>query len=44
MTKAEYMVCMYHCHIRCTLQEDKCKECEILKIYKEIYGTKEIRI
>lgn len=37
MDKAEYMVTMYHCHITCNPEENKCKECEILKIYRKIY-------
>lgn len=40
MDKAEYMVTKYHCHITCDPEENKCKECEILKIYKEIYDTR----
>ena len=39
MDKAEYDVAMYHCYLRCEPQEEKCKDCEILKIYREIYDT-----
>ncbi len=38
MDKAEYKVTMYHCYITCNPEENKCKECEILKIYREIYA------
>jgi hypothetical protein len=39
MDKAEYNVAMYYCYLRCKPQEEKCKDCEILKIYREIYDT-----
>lgn len=39
MDKAEYNVAMYHCYLRCEPQEEKCKDCELLKIYREIYDT-----
>ena len=39
MDKAEYIVTMYHCYVKCKPQEEKCKDCELLKIYREIYDT-----
>lgn len=39
MTKAEYIVTKNYCNIKCT-PSDKCKNCNILKMYKEIYGSK----
>lgn len=42
MTKAEYLVTLKYCHLRCEPQEGKCKECAILKIYKEVYGEEKI--
>ena len=42
MTKAEYIVTNEWCHIRCTPQKDKCKNCTIIKVYKEIYGDKKV--
>ena len=42
MTIAEYIVTKDWCHIRCTPQEDKCKNCPIIKVYKEIYGDKKV--
>ena len=38
MTKVEYEVNLRYCHIRCEPEEEKCKDCQILKAYKEIYG------
>ena len=38
MTKAEYIVNLRYCHIRCTPSNHKCKECQYLKIFKEIYN------
>ena len=35
MTKAEYIVNLRYCHIRCT-PNNKCKECQYLKIFNEI--------
>ena len=37
MTKAEYIVNLRYCYIRCSTQKDKCKDCQYLKIFKEIY-------
>ena len=36
MTKSEYEVSLRWCYIRCTPEENKCKECQYLKIYKEL--------
>lgn len=44
MTKAEYLIALYYCHVKCEPEDDKCKNCEILKAYKEIYGDKEIKL
>ena len=38
MTKAEYIVNLNFCYIRCTPYNDKCKNCQYLKIFKEIYN------
>lgn len=43
MKKAEYVVNKEWCYIRCVPQEDKCKNCKILKTYKEIYGDKKYK-
>lgn len=40
MDKAEYNVAMYHCYLKCEPKEEKCKDCELLKIYREIYDTR----
>ena len=37
MTKAEYIVNLRYCYIRCSPNNDKCKNCQYLKIFKEIY-------
>lgn len=37
MTKAEYFVTLRWCKLRCTPEPEKCKDCTILKMYKEIY-------
>ena len=37
MTKAEYLTVYRFCHLRCKPEINKCKDCTILKIYKEIY-------
>lgn len=37
MTKAEYFTVLYHCYIRCEPEENKCKDCIILKTYKKKY-------
>ena len=37
MDKAEFIVTKYYCHLKCEPQEEKCKDCELLKIYREIY-------
>ena len=42
MNKAEYIVTLKYCHIRCTPSDDKCKDCSILKAYKEIYGEEKV--
>ena len=42
MTKAEYIVNKEWCYIRCTPQKNKCKNCTIIKVYKEIYGYKKV--
>lgn len=36
MTKAEYIVNLRYCYIRCSPKEDNCKNCQYLKIFKEI--------
>ena len=36
MNKPEYLTTKYWCYIRCTPEENKCKECQYLKIYKEL--------
>ena len=41
MTKAEYIVVKYYCHIRCTPKEVRCKDCHYLKAYKQVYGDEE---
>ena len=41
MTRAEYIVVMHHCHVKCTPEENKCKDCHWLKAYREIYGDEE---
>jgi hypothetical protein len=41
MTIAEYILADVYCHIRCEPEKEKCKYCEKLKVYKEIYGDKE---
>ena len=41
MTKAEYLVNLYCCNIKCTPSEDNCKNCSYLEIAKEVYGDKE---
>ena len=38
MTKAEYWVTLKYCRVRCEPEEEKCKDCQILKVYKEVYG------
>lgn len=42
MTKAEYLITLYHCHVKCEPEDDRCKNCEMLKIYKEKYGDEEV--
>lgn len=42
MTKAEYILTKYWCNIKCNPIEEKCKTCNIFKIYKEIYGDEVI--
>lgn len=37
MTKAEYFVTLRWCKIRCTPEPERCKDCTILKMYKEMY-------
>ena len=37
MTKVEYKVAMEYCHLRCEPQDDKCKECQYMKVFKKIY-------
>ena len=39
MDKAEFIVTKHYCHVKCEPQEEKCKDCELLKIYREIYDT-----
>ena len=39
MDKAEYNLAMYHCRLTCEPQKEKCKDCELLKIYREIYDN-----
>jgi len=41
MTKAEYIVNKYYCHIRCTPNAEQCKDCQILKVHKQFYGDEE---
>lgn len=41
MTKAEYIVNLRYCHIRCTPSKE-CKECPYLKIFKEIYNEQDV--
>ena len=41
MTRAEYIVVMNFCHIKCSHKERKCKNCQYLKVYKQIYGDEE---
>ena len=38
MTKAKYIVNLRYCHIRCTPENNKCKTCKYLKMFKEIYN------
>ena len=42
MTKAEYLVNLYCCNIKCIPSEDTCKKCMYIERYREIYGDKEI--
>jgi len=44
MTKAEYVVNLYHCYVRCCPEKEKCKNCGILEVAKEIYGNAEYDI
>lgn len=41
MTRAEYIVAMHFCHIRCSPKEGQCENCHYLKLYKQIYGNEE---
>jgi len=41
MTRAEYIVTMHFCHIRCSPKEGNCENCPYLKTYKQIYGDEE---
>ena len=38
MTKSEYVVSMYICHIHCSPSKEKCKNCQYLKFFKQIYN------
>jgi hypothetical protein len=41
MTRAEYIVVMHFCHIRCSPEKRNCENCPYLKAYKQIYGDEE---
>ena len=43
MTKVEYLVNMYYCHIRCTPEEERCKDCQILEVHKQFYGDEKYK-
>lgn len=38
MKKSEYIINLKYCYIRCSPNNDKCKNCKYLKIFEEIYG------
>ena len=40
MTKAEYIVTKYWCHIRCKPDNNRCRDCGILKTLVKIYDDR----
>ena len=42
MNKAEYYVTLRWCKLRCDPEPEKCKDCSILKVYKEVYGDEKV--
>ena len=41
MTKAEYILNMYYCHIKCAPEKEKCKNCYTFEVLKQIYSDEE---
>ena len=41
MTKEEYLVNLYHCHIKCNPPKNKCNSCPFFERYKKLYGNEE---
>lgn len=38
MTKSEYVVAMYFCHIHCTPIKEQCENCQYIRFFKQIYS------
>ena len=38
MTKVEYILAKYYCHLQCEPEDNKCKKCIYLKMLRDKYG------